>query len=203
MTSLPEREAGSKVAPFILNRWSPRAFTPDEMTQEDLLTILDAGRWAPSAYNAQPWRFIYARRNTPGWERFLSWLIPFNRAWAENASAIVYIASRTVTDSARTGEPIEAPSHAFDAGAASILIQLQANQNGWHTHPVSGFDKELAHAGLELPEDHVVHAAIIIGHRGPASQLPENLQEREKPSTRIPLDALASEGRFIPPTTAS
>ncbi|MCH4092670.1 nitroreductase family protein [Acetobacter sp.] len=203
MTSFPDREAGSQVAPFILNRWSPRAFTPDEITQEGLLNLLDAGRWAPSAYNAQPWRFIYACRNTPSWERFLSWLIPFNRGWAENASAIVYIASRTVTDSARTGEPVEAPSHAFDAGAASVLIQLQANQNGWHTHPVSGFDKELAHAGLELPADHVVHAALVIGHRGSTSQLPENLQEREKPSPRLPLDTLASEGRFIPSAPAS
>ncbi|MFT8473480.1 nitroreductase family protein [Acetobacter persici] len=199
MTSFPDREAGSQVAPFILARWSPRAFIPDDITQKELLTILDAGRWAPSAYNAQPWRFIYARRGTPDWDRLLSWLIPFNRGWAENASALVYIASRTVTDSASTGEPIEAPSHAFDAGAASVLIQLQANQNGWHTHPVSGFNKELAHAGLELPEDHVVHAAIIIGHRGATSQLAENLQEREKPSARLPLTTLASEGRFIPP----
>lgn len=203
MTSFPDRDAGSSVAPFILNRWSPRAFTPDDITCDELLNIIDAGRWAPSAYNAQPWRFIYARRNTPDWERFLSWLIPFNRAWAEKASAIVYIASRTVTDSARTGEPVDAPSHAFDAGAASFLIQLQANQNGWFTHPISGFDKELAHAGLELPEDHVVHAAIVLGHRGDASQLPENLREREAPSTRASLETLAFEGRFIPPTSKS
>lgn len=191
------RKAAPTVAPFILNRWSPRAFTPDEITQAGLLSILDAGRWAPSAYNAQPWRFIYAHRNTPDWERFLSWFIPFNRSWAENASAIVYIASRSVIDSSSTDEPVELPSHAFDAGAASILIQLQANQNGWFARPVSGFDKNLAHAGLELPEDHVVHAAIVIGHRGEVSQLPANLQAKEQPSNRVPLASIAFEGRLI------
>lgn len=197
MTVSFERGADSSVAPFILNRWSPRAFAPNVITQAELLDLLDAGRWAPSAYNAQPWRFLYARRDTPDWERFLSWLIPFNRSWAQNASAIVYVASRTVTISSGTGEPVEAPTHAFDAGAASVLIQLQAVQKGWATHPISGFEKDLAHAGLELPEDHVVHAAIVIGRRGDVAQLPESLRAREHPSDRTPLGVLAFEGRFV------
>nr|WP_025828436.1 nitroreductase family protein [Acetobacter persici] len=196
MTSFPERDPGSSVVPLILNRWSPRAFVPAEIAQQQLLDLLDAGRWAPSAYNGQPWRFVYARRGTAAWERFVSWLIPFNRSWVENASALVYVASRTVTDSARDGEPVPAPSHAFDAGAAAVLIQLQANQEGWSTHPVSGFDKELAHAGLELPEDYVVHAAIVIGRRGDGELLPENLRAREVPSSRAPLNTLAFEDRF-------
>ncbi|NHN88847.1 nitroreductase family protein [Acetobacter conturbans] len=202
MTSQTDRDADSSVASFILDRWSPRAFTPTEITEAELLGLLDAGRWAPSAYNSQLWRFIYARRNTPHWERFLSWLIPFNRSWAENASAIVYIASRTNTLSSSTGEPVDAPTHAFDAGAASVLIQLQATHEGWATHPISGFDKDIAHAGLELPEDHALHAAIIIGRRGDASVLPESLQAREQPSGRHPLATLALEGRFVTPGTA-
>lgn len=152
MTTSSERVAESSVAPFILNRWSPGAFTPGDITTDELLDLPDAGRWAPSAYNAQPWRFLYARRDTPAWERFLSWLVPFNRSWAQNASEIVYIVSRTVTISASTGEPVSAPTRAIDAGAASVLIQLQATQKGWTTHPVNGFDKDLSHAGLELPK---------------------------------------------------
>lgn len=196
MNTLAPREAESNVAQFILDRWSPRSFVPDEITQKELLALLDAGRWAPSAYNGQPWRFIYARRNTPDWDHFISWLIPFNRSWAANASAIVYVASRTVTESSSSGEPVEAPTHAFDAGAASLLIQLQANHNGWSTHPISGFDKELAHTGLGLLGDHQLHAAIIIGRRGDPTLLPENLQSREKPSSRAPLETLAFEGRL-------
>ncbi|AFW02496.1 nitroreductase [Gluconobacter thailandicus F149-1 = NBRC 100600] len=196
MTTAPGRAPNSAVLPAILDRWSPRAYQPTDINLEDLLGFLDAGRWAPSAYNIQPWRFIYARRNTPDWDRFLSWLIPFNRSWAENASAIVYIASRTITISSRTGEPSPLPTHAFDAGAASVLIQIQASQAGWAVHPISGFDRDLAHAGLEFPEDYQVHAALVIGRQGDAGALSEELREREQPSGRFPLAEIAFEGRF-------
>ncbi|MFT9215000.1 MAG: nitroreductase family protein [Acetobacter malorum] len=197
MTVFAKREARPAVAQFILNRWSARAFTPVDITQDALFDLLEAGRWAPSAYNSQPWRFIYARRNTPDWERFLGLLIPFNRSWAENASAIVYIASSTTIPDSKTGEPVPAPSHAFDAGAASVLIQLQASQNGWNAHPVSGFESELARASLEIPEDYALHAALVIGRRGDGdSLLPESLRAREHPSGRNPLSAYAFEGRY-------
>lgn len=196
MTTSSDRAPGSAVLPLILQRWSPRAYRPEEIAPEVLRKFLDAGRWAPSAYNIQPWRFIHARRSTPDWDRFLSWLIPFNREWAENASAIVYIASRTITISSRTGEPSPLPTHAFDAGAASLLIQLQASHGGWAAHPISGFDHDLAHAGLELPEDHQLHAALIIGRRADGESLPEYLRQREQPSGRLPLEEIAFEGRF-------
>ncbi|QEO16822.1 nitroreductase family protein [Acetobacter vaccinii] len=197
MTNSTNRNPTYPVAPFILERWSPRAFTPAPLGKADLLRLLEAGRWAPSAYNAQPWRFLYALRGTPEWDRHLSWLIPFNQSWAQNASAIIYVASRTVSISSKTGEPIPSPTHAFDAGAASVLIQLQANQQGLAAHPISGFDKALAHAGLDLPEDHELHAAIIIGQQGEASLLPEGLREREVPSDRVALDDIAFEGRVV------
>ncbi|GBQ80410.1 nitroreductase [Acetobacter malorum DSM 14337] len=198
MTTAPDRAPDSAVLPVILDRWSPRAYQPTDIDLKDLLGFLDAGRWAPSAYNIQPWRFIHGRRNTPDWDRFLSWLIPFNRSWAENASAVVYIVSRTITISSRTGEPSLLPTHAFDAGAAAVLIQLQASQAGWAVHPISGFDHDLAHAGLELPEDYQLHAALVIGRQADAATLSEELREREQPSSRLPIEKIAFEGRFRP-----
>ncbi|MCE2563448.1 nitroreductase family protein [Komagataeibacter sp. FNDCF1] len=195
MTEAPQRQSDTPVERLILDRWSPRAFMPAPIAREELLAFLDAGRWAPSAYNAQPWRFIHARRGTADWERFLSWLIPFNHGWAQNASAIVYVASHTVTGSEKA-EPVPAPTHAFDAGAAAVLVQLQLSKAGWAAHPVSGFDHDLARAGLELPEDYALHAAIIIGRQGGVESLPEYLRGREVPSTRRPLAEVAFEGRF-------
>lgn len=196
MTEAPQRQSDTPVERFILDRWSPRAFTPAPITDAELLAFLDAGRWAPSAYNAQPWRFIYARRGTADWERFLSWLIPFNHSWAQNASAIVYVASHTVTGSDRA-EPVPAPTHAFDAGAAAVLVMLQLSGAGWAAHPVSGFDHDLARAGLELPEDYALNAAIVIGRQGEVDSLPEYLRAREVPSARRPLAEVAFEGRFL------
>ncbi|QHC36630.1 nitroreductase family protein [Komagataeibacter xylinus] len=195
MTKAPERQSDTSVERLILDRWSPRAFTPAPIAEAELLAFLDAGRWAPSAYNSQPWRFIYARRDTPEWERFLSWLIPFNHGWAQHASALVYIASHTVMGGGQA-EPVPAPTHAFDAGAASVLIQLQASKAGWATHPVSGFDHEVARSGLELPDDYALNAALVIGRQGDAQALPESLRGREAPSGRKPLGEIAFAGRF-------
>ncbi|MCQ9156469.1 nitroreductase family protein [Acidomonas methanolica] len=196
MTKAPTRGEKSTAAPFILDRWSPRSFEPVEIGVTDLLGLLEAGRWAPSAYNSQPWRFLYARRGTLDWDRFLSWLIPFNQSWASNASAIVYIASHTVMTPPGGAEPVPSPTHAFDAGAASAMIELQAAREGWATHPMSGFDSARARAGLELPEDYALHAALAIGRQGKAEALPEALRGREVPSDRVPLDTLVFEGRF-------
>lgn len=184
----------SSAAPFILERWSPRAFVPSDIAETELLALLEAGRWAPSAYNRQPWRFLYARGSTPEWERFLSWLVPFNRAWAEHASAVVYVAShRTITDE-KTGLTQDNPTHAFDVGAASLLIQLQAFHDGWVAHPVSGFDHEAAHSQLNIPEEYVLHAALIIGRLGEKENLPEYLQKKEQLSDRLPLGNVAFSG---------
>ncbi|GBQ60403.1 nitroreductase family protein [Komagataeibacter swingsii] len=198
MTKAPDRVSDTPVDRLILDRWSPRAFTPAPIDEATLLSFLDAGRWAPSAYNAQPWRFIYARRDTPDWERFLSWLIPFNHAWAQNASALVYVASHTVTGGG-AAEPVPAPTHSFDAGAASVLVQLQLSRAGWAAHPISGFDHRQARSGLELPDDYALNAAIVIGRQGEAASLPESLRGREAPSTRRPLAEIAFAGRFPEP----
>lgn len=181
----------SSAAPFILERWSPRAFVTADISEAELLALLEAGRWAPSAYNRQPWRFLYARRSTPEWERFLAWLVPFNRAWAENASAVVYVASQHTIKNEKTGLDQDNSTHAFDAGAASLLVQLQAFHDGWVAHPVSGFDHDMAHVQLNIPENYALHAALIIGRLGKKESLPEYLQKKEQLSDRLPLEEVA------------
>ncbi len=73
------RKADYPIDPTFLGRWSPRAFTPEPMPQAALLTSLEATRWAPSSFNAQPWRFIYALRDTPQWDTTFGLLVPFNQ----------------------------------------------------------------------------------------------------------------------------
>ena len=89
------RVADYAIHPQFTDRWSPRAFTGESIPEETLLSFFEAARWAPSAYNSQPWRFLYARRDTPNWERFLGLLNEFNRGWAQHASALVIVISKT------------------------------------------------------------------------------------------------------------
>lgn len=190
------RVADHPIEPVFLDRWSPRAFTGEPIGEADLLTILEAGRWAPSSYNSQPWRFLWARRDTPHWDAFLDLLVPFNRGWAKDAAALMILVSNSLMRP--PGAPADVPSHShsLDAGAASANIALQALKMGWHTHGMVGFDIERAFTLLRVPSGHRVEAAYAIGRRGDPSALPDMLREREHPNERRPLNELAFEGGF-------
>ncbi len=184
------------INPLFIDRWSPRAFTGEPIDDATLLSFFEAARWAPSAYNSQPWRFIYAKNGTEHWERFTGLLSEFNRGWAQNASALVILISKTTFVPPGKTEASPATSHAFDAGAAWASLALQASLSGWHTHAIGGYDKDKARVALGIPDDYVLQAAIAIGKRGDKSQLPAGLQEREQPSPRRPLGELIAEGEF-------
>ncbi len=181
---------------LFLNRWSPRAYSGEAVPQDTLFTILEAARWAPSAFNIQPWRFLYARRDTAAWDTFLDLLIPFNQSWAKNAGALIIVLSKIVSTAPGTQEPKPNPSHTLDTGAAWANLALQAQLLGWDAHGMTGLDKDAARQALNVPEDYAVEMAIAIGKRTDPSVLPEGLREREAPSDRLPLESLIAEGGF-------
>lgn len=190
------RSANFPIDPMFLERWSPRAFTGEEIAEADLLTILEAARWAASAFNAQPWRFVYSRRNTASWSKLLDLLIPFNQSWASHASALVYVLSKTVMRKQGSTEDSPSYSHSFDAGAATGNFALQANRMGWFVHGMTGFDVERAYRVLGIPNGYRIEAVFAVGRRGTIDNLPDFLRARELPSDRVPLSELAFEGSF-------
>ncbi|MES2175173.1 MAG: nitroreductase family protein [Pseudomonadota bacterium] len=181
---------------LFLERWSPRAFDSSAVPQDDLDTIFDAARWAPSAFNYQPWRFLYAHRDSADWSRFLELLAPFNQSWVQNAGAIVFILSDTLMAAPGSEDYKPSHSHSFDAGAAWALLALQATRLGYHTHGMTGVDFDKARAELAVPERFRIEAAVAIGRQGDKAVLPEALQAREEPSDRKPIEAFAHSGNF-------
>ncbi|KTT50507.1 NADH dehydrogenase [Pseudomonas oryzihabitans] len=179
-----------------VQRWSPRAFAPVEIEEATLLGFIEAARWAPSAFNAQPWRFLYARRGDAHWELFLSLLAEFNRGWAQHASALVIILSKTTHTRAGSGEEVPFPSHSFDAGAAWAYLALQATNAGWHAHGMAGIDREGIQHELQVPAAFKVELAVAIGKLGDKASLPESLQGRELPSPRLTIEELAVAGPY-------
>ncbi len=196
MTTVNGRTADHPIDKLFLERWSPRAFTGEAIPEAELATIFEAARWAPSSYNSQPWRFLYARRDTPAWEHFLSLLIEFNRSWSKEAAALVILVSKQTM--LVGGKEVPSYSHSFDAGAAWQSLALQATLLGWAVHGMVGFDKERAATELNVPADYRVEAAIAIGRKGDPSLLPEGVRAREVPSPRNPLSSLVFEGGFPP-----
>lgn len=182
---MADRAPGHPADDLFLRRWSPRAFDASEMPEQDLLTMFEAARWAPSAFNSQPWRFLYARRGDADWERFLRLLIPWNQSWAHSASALVYVVSDSLPFTDRkTGEPQPSTTHSFDAGAAWACLALQASLMGYLAHGMSGIQYELARSELRIPERFALNAACAIGRIGDPAQLDEKLRAREFPSGR-------------------
>ncbi|MGZ8286594.1 MAG: nitroreductase family protein [Allosphingosinicella sp.] len=188
------RQSDYPIDPLFLERWSPRAYDSSEMPEEDLLALFEAARWAPSAFNSQPWRFLYARRGEADWERFLGLLIPWNQAWARSASALVYILSDTLPATDKAGEPAPSRTHSYDAGAAWMGFALQATRLGYQAHGMSGVDFERVREALRVPERYRIEAAAVVGRLGDPATLSEKLRAREVPSGRKPVEEFAFRG---------
>jgi nitroreductase len=190
------RSAAHDIAPHFLERWSPRAFTGEPIPDAVLMALFEAAHWAPSAFNLQPWRFVYAKRGRADWHRLLDVLIPYNRAWVANASALIFV----VSDRFRRkdgAEPEPLYSHSFDAGAAWAYLALQAHHLGWAAHGMTGFDPFEGYQAMGIPEaDYRIEAAVAVGRPAGRETLPEPYRSRETPSGRQPLSALVFEGRF-------
>lgn len=187
------RQTDTGLEPMFLGRWSPRAFDGSAMPADDLRTILDAGRWSPSSFNYQPWRFLFAMRDDmANWPRFLDLLLPFNALWAKKASVLLFILSETTM-----GAPDKpSHSHSFDAGAAWAAIALQSHLLGYHAHAMVGIEMDASRIELGIPDGFRIEVAVAIGRLGELSGLPEKLQAREVFSGRKPLDDIAYPGNF-------
>ena len=189
---MADRKATHPILPMFLDRWSPRAFDPRPIDENTLLTVLEAARWAPSSFNYQPWRFVYALRDGAQWDAFVGALIPFNQSWASNASALIFIVSDTIMEAYGDRKPSH--SHSFDSGAAWMAMALQAHSMGLIMHGMTGVDFEAAAMLVNLPEGFRVEAAVALGYHGDAAALPEGLREREVRSDRKPLGEIAFAG---------
>src|SRR5580658_1513037 len=192
----PGRSAAHEIHPAFLERWSPRAFTEEEIPVATLMQMFEAAHWAPSAFNLQPWRFVYARRGGPGWDDLLGLLIPYNQAWAHRAAALIFILSATQRVRSN-GEREAIYSHSFDAGAAWGYLALQAHHLGWAAHGMTGFDHERCYEVLGAPRgDYRAEAAVAVGRLGDKGSLPESYRGREAPSGREPVESLVFEARL-------
>lgn len=186
------RKADHTIDQLFLDRWSPRAMSGETIPEADLMSLFEAARWAPSSYNEQPWRMLYARRESEHWPLFFDLLVEGNKAWARNAAALLLFLSKTVMDA--TGKPSR--THSFDTGAAWANLALQGFLKGYVVHGMQGFDYERARQDLGIPEGFQVEAMIAVGRPGPKDVLPERLQQRESPNGRKSVSEIAREGPF-------
>jgi len=183
------------VLPAIATRWSPRSYLDTPVPEAALLSVLEAGRWAASAYNEQPWQYLITRKlNEPeAFAKLLGCLVAFNQGWIAAAPVLMLACARL--NSAGNGKSNQW-SH-YDTGQASNGMAIQAASMGLQLHQMAGFDAEAARAAFAIPEDVAPIAAMVLGTPGPASALPEKLAERETaPRTRKPAAEMFFMGKW-------
>ena len=162
---------------LIAGRWSPRAYSSEPVTREQLRSVLEAARWAPSSYNMQPWRFVVFDRATDevSFKKAFATLVPFNQGWNGNAPVLICVTAQTLTAKGEANRC--AP---YDAGAAAMALVLQAHALGLAAHQMSGFDVNAFRAAFSVPDDVEVISMISIAHYGDIDKLDPVLRERDK-----------------------
>ena len=186
------RDAQAPADAQFIGRWWPRAFNGEALSHAHVMTLIEAARWAPSCFNSQPWRFVYATKDSEHWPAMLSLLMDMNQAWAQHAGALIAVVSRNTFQ----GNDAPAPTHSFDTGAAWMSMALQAQSMGLASHAMWGIEHNDIPTALNLPDNMQIQAMVAVGAVGNKADLPEPLQEREQPSPRKALSELAFAGRM-------
>lgn len=187
-----KRQAAYPIDSIFIDRWSPRAMSGELIEEQELRVLFEAARWAPSSFNNQPWRILYARRSSEHWPVFLDLLVEPNRVWARNAAALLLFISKTAFD--YNGKP--SITHSFDTGAAWENLALQGFLKGYAVHGMEGFDYARAKTVLNIPDGFQVEAMIAVGKPGRIEDLPEKAQQQEFPNDRRDLSQTICEGPF-------
>lgn len=174
----------------LTRRWSPRAFDPVEIDEAKLSSALEAARWSPSAYNAQPWRFVMGHRGTETFDRILSVLVEFNQGWARNASVLLIAVAEVSDENGR-----EQPTAVYDLGQSVAHLSVQAHADDLVVHQMSGFDADAARTTFALPDRFTPVAVVALGSLAHADTLAdEGLREGERaPRARRPLQEILLE----------
>lgn len=138
------------IVELLARRWSGRAFDRDRRVAPDaLLGLLEAARWAPSCFGDEPWRYlVWDRFEDPEhWGRAFECLAEGNRTWARDAPILMLAAAAGHFE--RDGRPNR--WGAYDTGAASMSLALQATAIGLMVHQMGGFDAERIRRAFAIP----------------------------------------------------
>ena len=157
---------------LIQKRWSPRSFADRKIENDKLLSILEAGRWAPSSYNEQPWRFIVGKIDEgTTHSKILDCLVEGNQSWAKNAPILI-LTNAKLTFS-RNDNPNKHSYH--DVGLAAAQMAIQAAEFDIYFHQMAGFSKYKAIEHFNIPENYEPVTVIAVGYLGN----PENLKDEK------------------------
>ena len=182
-TNYIEKETPTEhsIYPLIKERWSPRVFSDKDISEKEVKTLLEAGRWAPSSSNQQPWRIIWGIKGSETYDRIFNCLHKFNKGWAGNAQVLWACAFKKDMKNG-TKENFHA---LHDLGLFMSNVCMQAQSMGIAVHQMAGIDFKEAQKEFNFPENyHVATAAAFGYYGGNPNELDDDLKEEELKKVR-------------------
>ena len=174
-------------------RWSPRAYSEQSIEKEKLQSILEAARWAPSARNEQPWRFILGVKGNGSWEKIFESLVEWNQQWTKRVSVLVLNLGKKFYDF----EHLPNHTYQYDTGQAVAMMVTEAVNQGLIGHQMSGFSAEKAIELFDIPEDYYPISVSAFGYYGDPELLPDDIKESEfEERKRRPFNETVFAGKF-------
>lgn len=174
INELKKAETQFTIHELIANRWSPRAFSPKDVEPEKLMRLFEAARWAPSAFNKQPWSYLVGKKGDDIYNKIFQSLSPFNQAWVLKAPILVLCLGDTLGPRGEFNR-----SFAYDCGQANALLSIQATHEGLFLHQMGGMDYEMISKSFEITENREAVVAFAIGYYGNFQELAESNQKME------------------------
>ena len=180
-----ERKYNYEIMDLIKSRWSPRAFSEEKVSHEEIMSLIEAARFAPSCFNEQPWRFIIADEEE-SLNKMRNILMPGNQIWANKAPVLLLIVAKKTF----TYNNTENFWHMFDTGTAWGFLSLEAERRGLITHAMGGFEMDQTRLVFNIPEDYEIITIVAVGKYGDKGKLDPKLQSREQPDVRLETEKL-------------
>ena len=180
-----ERKYNYEIMDLIKSRWSPRAFSKEKVSREEIMSLIEAARFAPSCFNEQPWRFIIADEED-SLKKMRGVLMPGNQMWANRAPVLLLIVAKKTF----TYNNEENFWHMFDTGTAWGFLSLEAERRGLITHAMGGFDMDQARLVFNISEDYEIITVVAVGKYGNKEDLDPKLRNREHPDVRLETEKL-------------
>ena len=160
----------------IRNRRSIRKYKDTPVEEEKVNAILEAGQWAPSASNKQPWHFIVVRDDTL--RKKLADIHAYGRFMAESPVVIVVIGDPSRHEKYHLADPHNAVQNmllaAYSLGLGTCWMGVRDTE----------YEQQFRYL-LKIPDTLRVVCSISVGYSN---------QKRE--SSRLPLKDIVSYDGF-------
>lgn len=170
---------GEKFLNLARSRQSDRKYSDKAVEKEKVERIMEAGRLAPSACNAQPWKFIVVDDKTLLGQLAESASAPLlgMNGFVNQAPLQIVIVREQPNFSSKVGGAIKNKDYSLiDIGIACQNMCLQAEAEGLGSCMIGWFDEDRVKKILNIPKSKRVELLITVGY-----SLGTKREKRRKP----------------------